>query len=244
MRQAMSAHADTARLPFTQARIADSLQRLDAAGRRQAKVSANILIECLQDFARSGRLPLSLVVGHGTTATIMQHYQPAEASALDGTAGALHFFYHAHAMPGAVRAEHGHFHVFAQLGKDDRQTPQYAHLLGIAVDARGLPLRLFTTNRWVTDETWLPAASVLEIVRQVLRTKSPAEANIELWLRAQLGVFLPQIAELLQHRDYRLAAREQAGRRPGLLEDRRLQVLSQCMVSVEQQLSAFDRVIH
>jgi hypothetical protein len=76
----MSAHADSARLPFTQARIADLLQRLDPAGRRQAKVSANDLLECLQNFAQSGLLPLSLVVGHGAPATIMQHYQPAEAS--------------------------------------------------------------------------------------------------------------------------------------------------------------------
>jgi hypothetical protein len=76
-------------------------------------------------------------------------------------------------MPGAVQAEHGHFHLFAQLGKDDRQIPRYTHLLGIAVDARGLPLRLFTTNRWVTDETWLPAPSVLGMVRQVLRAAPP-----------------------------------------------------------------------
>ena len=36
----------------------------------------------------------------------------------------------------------------------------WTHLVAIALDDRGRPLRLFTTNRWVTGETWYAAADV------------------------------------------------------------------------------------
>lgn len=237
-------YGDNPRLAFTPARIAASLGALDRAHRVRARAAADALIVCLHKFIGAGQVPLSAAMGGASTPQAWQHYQPDQAMAIDGTPGALHYYYHAHATPGAHTAEHGHFHLFAQLGEDEDGVARYTHLIAIGVDGRGLPIRLFTTNRWVTDETWLPADQLIVLAERM--ADSPAEHGdpVDGWLRAQLGVFAPQIAGLLQHRDRRMAARREDGHRPGLFEDRRMHVVSQCLVSVERQLTALDHVIH
>lgn len=244
MRHDQATQGDSPRLAFTPARIAASLSALDRARRVRARAAADALIVCLQKFIDAGQAPLSAAVGEAATPKLWQHYQPAEAMAIDGRPGALHYYYHAHPTPGAHAAEHGHFHLFAQLGEDQDGVARYTHLIAIGVDARGLPIRLFTTNRWVTDETWLPADRLIALAEQIADDRPSRSDPIDGWLRAQLGVFAPQIAGLLRHRDRRMAARRQGGGRPGLFEDRRMHVVSQCLVSVERQLTALDHVIH
>lgn len=182
-------------------------------------------------------------MGDAKAPRVWQHYRP-DTNALDARPGVLHYYYHAHASPGAAPDEHGHFHLFAQLGSDAAGVAGYTHLVAIGVDARGMPCRLFTTNRWVTGETWLPASRVLTLAEQIAAAPIAANDPVERWLHAQLGVFAPQITQLLRHRDRRMAARRRGGRRPGLLDDRRMQVISQCRVSVASQLAALDQLVH
>lgn len=238
------AAADSAHLPFPRERIAARLRALDRTRRTRARASAAVLVDSLARFVDAGHVPLAAVVGDGVVPTRWQSYRPAGAAALEGAAGGLHYHYHAHEAPGTPPGEHGHFHLFARLGAADDGTPRYAHVVAIGVDARGLPLRLFTTHRWVTGETWLPAARVIALAERIAAAPAECDDPVERWLRAQLGVFAPQIADLLRHRDRRIAARLRGGRRPGLFEDRRLYVLSQCRVSVEDQLATLDRVFH
>lgn len=244
MKPGQGTHADASRLRFTQARIAESLRTLDRARQGRARAAADTLIDCLRTFVEAGHVPLAAVVGGNTDPRIWEQYQPDAAAAMDGTPGHLHYYYHSHATPGASPAEHGHFHLFAQLGADEEGVPRYSHLVAIGVDAIGMPRRLFTTNRWVTNENWLPAERSIALAEHIVDTPANEEDAVERWLRAQLGVFAPQIAALLRHRDDRMAARMSSGHRPGLLEDRRMHVISQCQVSVERQLTALDRVIH
>lgn len=235
---------DSASLPFPPARIAASLRALDGPRRRHARRAAGTLIDCLRTFVQAGKVPLAVAVGDSAAPQTWQHYKPAVARALDGRYGKLHYYYHAHASPGAAADEHGHFHLFAQLGNDAAGVARYTHLVAIGVDARGMPCRLFTTNRWVTDETWLPANRVLARAEKIAAASAPADDAMERWLRAQLGVFAPQIAKLLRHRDRRMSARQRSGHRPGLFEDRRMYVISQCPVSVANQLTALDAEVH
>jgi hypothetical protein len=243
MNRAQAFQVDSPHLTFTSARIADCLDALDRAERIRARAAADALIDCLHQFIGAGRVPLSAVLGDATPRA-WQHYQPAQAAEIDGRSGPLHYYYHAHSTSGARASEHGHFHLFAHLGADGEGVARYTHLIAIGVDAHGMPIRLFTTNRWVTDETWLPAHELIALTKQVAASELTCDDPVDAWLRAQLGVFSPQISELLHHRDRRIQARQEDGHRPGLFEDRRLHVLSQCRVSVESQLTALDHVIH
>ena len=244
MSDAPAMRGDSAYLSFPPARVTANLRAFDNTRRRRTRSAANALVDCLRTFVQAGQVPLAAAVGDSTAPKAWQHYKPDVAAELDGTPGALHYYYHSHASPGATAAEHGHFHLFAQLGKDAADVARYAHLVAIGVDARGMPCRLFTTNRWVTGETWLPAARVLTLIDQIVAVPATVDDPVERWLRAQLGTFAPQIVELVRHRDRRMAMRRRGGQRPGLFDDRRMHVVSQCRVSVARQLTAIDRVFH
>ncbi len=235
---------DSAYLSFPPARVTANLRAFNSARRRRTRSAADALVDCLRMFVETGQVPLAAAVGGSTVPQAWQHYQPDVAAKLDGTPGALHYYYHSHASPGATPAEHGHFHLFAQLGHDAAGAARYTHLVAIGVDARGMPCRLFTTNRWVTGETWLPAARVLTLIEQIAAMPAANDDPVDRWLRAQLGAFAPQVVELVRHRDRRMASRRRGGRRPGLFDDRRMHVICQCSVSVERQLAAIDRVFH
>lgn len=240
---AQGSRADSVHLSFSPVRLVASLRQLDGVRRQRAHHAADTLIDCLHRFVHAGQAPLAAVVGAAQTPEIWQHYRP-DTAALDGRLGVLHYYYHAHASPGAAPGEHGHFHLFAQLGNDAAGEARYTHLVGIGVDARGMPCRLFTTNRWVTGETWLPASRVLALAELIAAAPAATGDPVQRWLHAQLGVFALQLTHLLRHRDRRMAARRRGGQRPGLFDDRRMQIISQCRVSVATQLAALDQLVH
>ncbi len=202
------------------------LRRLRGAGRE--------LIDLLSDFAAAGTSPLAAALGDDAPRIWRQYARQGERVR---QAGEWFFYYHSHerSPPG----EHGHFHVFRSLPADAasaRADAPYAHLVGIGVDARGLPRRLFTTNRWVTDESWRDASDSLAALARIVRGGATDSSPLLRWLRAQLAVFQPQIERLHAHRDARVAAR--GGAR--VFEDRRMYILSECAISLDQQMAAID----
>ncbi len=165
------------------------------------------------------------------------------------------WYYHAHdkrERPG----EHGHFHTFLRGGGmpegiapaplADFQPPAdrhdlVCHLIAISMDKAGWPIGLFTTNRWVTAETWYAAHDVAALLGSFdLRLNKPSWP-VNRWLSAMLVLFRPQIEELLQQRDLRLRAWQRQHPDVNAWEDRRLEVASQLPVSVEAQVALLER---
>lgn len=147
------------------------------------------------------------------------------------------YYYHAHPEREAPR-EHGHFHLFHRA-RDASGKMAFTHLVGVSVTPAGLPLRAFTTNRWVTDEVMQPADAVGALLD---RFAVHAPRRLELvhrWLAAVTRLFRPQVDWLLAQRDQRIA-REMPGRR-NLFEDRRTALLSDCAISLERQLARLDQ---
>ncbi|HLI22947.1 MAG TPA: hypothetical protein VKV32_17625 [Stellaceae bacterium] len=114
----------------------------------------------------------------------------------------------------------------------------WSHLVAIAMDAGGAPLRFFTTNRWVTGETWYPAGDVARMLdRFALGDVAPAPL-LNRWVTAMLGLYKPQLGTLLAARD--AAVMEWRRRRRAkvhVLEDRRLEVTSTLEIDIEAQLA-------
>jgi hypothetical protein len=142
------------------------------------------------------------------------------------------FYYHAHASRRRPGNEHGHFHLFAQ----GSHPGDYAHLAGISLDARGQPVRLFTTNRWVTGEAWRQAADVeLALARFAVHTRGRM-APVARWLTAMVRLFLPQLVQLVRRRDAVMARRSARQAWEALCEDRRLDVVTQSRISLSQRI--------
>ena len=212
------------------------------------------LIGCYETLARRNENLLQHVVGEGPFECWRKY---PSADAIDSRSG-FQYFYHAHSAddrPGA--AENGHFHTFAQLdryahdvedwdvpasaGNDEtseKWDPDSAHLIAISVDARGLPVELFTVNRWVTGDRWCRGASLSRLATRfdVQQAGPPIVAT---WLKACFTLYAAEINSLLFERDatVQLAFAERAsGCR--ITEDRSLEVLSSRTLSFSDDVEA------
>jgi hypothetical protein len=112
------------------------------------------------------------------------------------------------------------------------------------MDRAGWPIGLFTTNRWVTGETWYAAHDVSAMLdRFDLKLGKPAWP-VNRWLTAILILFRPQIEELLQQRDERIRAWQlEHPEVDNVYEDRRLEVTSQMPISVEAQVATLEEAL-
>src|SRR5207248_9897 len=162
------------------------------------------------------------------------------------------YFYHRHPSPGAsLDAEHGHFHLFLraegmpagaaplvlpELAVADAPLPPQAapakhggrdevgHLVAIALDRRGEPVRLFTTNRWVTGETWYRGDDVVAMLDRFDLARAGGSELVNIWLEAVIRLFRPEIAALLRQRDAAVTDWRRR-RRSNVFEDPRIEIL-------------------
>lgn len=220
--------------------------RAPAAG--QALVAAAREIEaCARALARAGDTIAARLVGRGP-AEPWTHY-PAGGDVYDPTSHAQYYF-HAHADP-AEPAEAGHFHTFLRpAGMPPGLEPERAsdagghaaasHLVAVAVDRAGAPVRLFTTNRWVTDEAWHGAdAAVAMLDRFVIDRPEPSWA-VNRWLTALFCLYRGEMTALLQARDEALRRWRLAHPGVDALEDRRLETLSSMRIDLAQRIRQLD----
>lgn len=200
---------------------------------RQAAAALRSLIASMQALARRQGSVLTELLGRGAAMPAWTHVPANDAR--DPRSG-YRWYYHAHPGNGRWPAEHGHFHLFA----DPHSAADVTHLLAIAVDGRGLPLGLVAPNRWVTDERWRPASSVQRAVERFSMSTPRAFHRVHRWLAQILVAFAPQVRALLAHRDARLRElRHRLG--GGVLEDRRIAVLSRCRIDLQAQAELLDR---
>lgn len=173
---------------------------------------------------------------------------------------ASHAQYYYHAHPKHERPdEHGHFHTFLRpLGMPRGIEPSnlpgndvplaeneaLSHLIAISMDEDGEAIGLFTTNRWVTGETWYGADDVIAMlgrfqVNEAGTVKGAARwPLVNRWIGGMLRLFRPQIVELLRQRDAAIAGWNARHRDSIVLEDQRIEIPSQIPISVPQQIEA------
>lgn len=187
----------------------DMLAMLPTDRRERLATAADTLFSVLSEAVNEGRHFLLDLIGEVPFAQ-WSHY-PAE-DVHDTDTGAL-FFYHAHAPEDRGADEHGHFHCFversrllapdAPLARPDADASgrQLCHLVAISMDHRGVPVELFTTNQWVTDEWLYPADAVIPLIDRFAFSDPGAASLAARWLAAFIALHQPVIARLLQERD-------------------------------------------
>ena len=114
---------------------------------------------------------------------------------------------------------------------------ELSHLVAIAMDAGGEPIRLFTTNRWVTGETWYAAGEVVAMLDRFAIDMARPSWPLNRWLTAMFRLFRPQMAELVLARDETVMSFRRRHRgKVHVFEDRRLEVTSALDIDVGDQL--------
>jgi hypothetical protein len=217
------------------------LQAMAAAGREVAL--------CHEVLARTGDNIVGELLRHQGTFYEWNHYPAGDVYDRQTHA---QYYYHAH--PQTQRSgEHGHFHTFLRgNGMPERVGPVplpdlvvpenrndiLCHLIAISMDRHGLPIRLFTTNRWVTGETWFAAADVRSLLARFEIGHAQPSWPANRWVGAMIRLFRPQIEALVDERDRRITAWTDEHRPDNVYEDRALEITSMLDISVEAQVAA------
>ncbi|MBI3454133.1 MAG: hypothetical protein HY057_15115 [Rhodospirillales bacterium] len=190
--------------------------------------------------------------GHGAFAE-WEHFPPDDVYDAESHA---QYYYHAHPPGGRAWPEHGHFHLFiraegmpkgiwpAPLGRARRgKSDHLCHLVAVSMDAHGFPTRLFTTNRWVTAETWYWAGDVVRLVDRFVVDQARPSWPANRWLGGMVQLFHPQIVALIRARDTTVERWRKAHPRRNVFEDRRLEVTSSVEISIHDQIAAVQRAL-
>ena len=114
------------------------------------------------------------------------------------------------------------------------------HLIAVSMDKAGWPIGLFTTNRWVTGETWYAAHDVCSMLEGFDMRMAKPTWPVNRWLSAMLRLFQPQIVDLVIERDERILAWKMQHPDVNVYEDRRLEVTSQLTIDVEDQVRQLE----
>jgi hypothetical protein len=156
------------------------------------------------------------------------------------------YYFHLHR-----EGEHGHFHTFLRpkgMPKGVRpadiadcrppgDNDALSHLVAIAIDEVGHPVRLFTTNRWVTAETWYKAEDVKRMLPCFHIGHDRPSDLLNRWVTDLVALFRPQIERLLDDRDATIERYRH--RLPGIpvLDDRELEVTSSMEIDPARQIA-------
>ena len=101
----------------------------------------------------------------------------------------------------------------------------------------GEPIRLFTTNRWVTGETWYSGADIIAMLDRFAIDLARPSWLLNRWIGAIVRLFRPQIIELIRSRDQAIMSWRRRHRgKVHVFEDRRLEVASSQDIDLEEQL--------
>ncbi len=165
------------------------------------------------------------------------------------------YYYHAHRTE---VTEHGHFHSFVRSGAMPpgaeplvyalasetwpRGDEAIAHIAGISMDDWGYPTGLFTTNRWVTNETWYPAQTVIRMIPSFSIDHAWPSWPVNRWITAVIRLFRPHVEILVRHRDVVIETWQQGHPGVDVFEDRSLDVTGYLPISVDSWIKALEDV--
>lgn len=167
------------------------------------------------------------------------------------------YFYHAHPRTGSERTaahdwkENGHFHLFIRKNgippeiqpididrscrPEGSKEDEICHLVAISMDKFGYPIRLFTTNRWVTGETWYQAEDIVKLIDYFNMDHSYPSWPLNLWLSSMVRAYRNEIVDLIRQKDQAIAAWKKAHPDKNVYEDRRLEITSSYELPLTQE---------
>jgi hypothetical protein len=118
---------------------------------------------------------------------------------------------------------------------------EWCHLVAIAMESDGRPLRFFTTNRWVTGETWYGGGDVAAMLDRF--GFAAGTVPLARWVAGMIRLYRPQLAALLNQRDAAVMAWRRRRARVHVFEDRRLEVTSHLEIDLAAQRGAIEAAL-
>lgn len=207
-------------------------------------IAGQVYLACRKQLTASGRTIAEEIAGDSLEP--FTHYPQGDVFDPESFS---QYYFHFHRP-----RDFGHFHTFLRAGgipsgllPDHRFSSQsddgrdvVCHLIAIALDHRGEPGELFTTNRWVTAETWYQARDVIRMLPRFKIEHDKPSALANRWLGAVVTLFRPQIEILLATRDHCIDFHRQTESDDSVLENRDLEITSSLSVDIDAHLAKIE----
>ncbi|MGQ0741065.1 MAG: DUF6969 family protein [Alphaproteobacteria bacterium] len=200
---------------------------------RVAEAAAEV-VNCIRVLEKSGSNLVAEVLG-GREFIEYEHYPPDDVHDPESHA---QYYFHAHPQTRGEWNDYGHFHTFLRpAGNDDRT----CHLIAISMNREGRPVRLFTTNRWVTAETWYRADDAVAMLDRFGVDLSRPSWPLNRWISAMLVLYRADIEVLIRQRDIGIENWRQEHPDTNVFEDRNLEVISAKAIDLDATLEDVRR---
>ena len=175
------------------------------------------------------------------------HYPKGDR--IDHKTGAQ-YFYHCHRENYEV-GEHGHFHCFLRYKQIPKRIKPMrlddwdifidnpmTHLISIAMNRFGQPVRLFTVNRWVTSEVVYAAKHMPYFLNRfkMTLTDDPYWQILDRWVEGMVKLFAPQIVWLQRSRDALITRHQATNPEDNAYTNHELEELSQIPINLSEQI--------
>ena len=228
----------------------DPVKAVNGLGREplvEMAAAGDVIGECYRLLGKTNANVVGQCLAHQGTFYEFDHYPGGDVYDHEFH---TQYYYHAH-RPEA--GEHGHFHTFlrsagmpghvkpASCAGDAERPPgkdALTHFVAISMDRPGRPIALFTTNRWVTGETFYHARDVISMLDRFRVEHTYPCLAVNQWITAMMRLFRPQIEALIIARDRVIAERSRSHPGSDVYEDRELEVTSFLPIDVDRQIAA------
>lgn len=222
----------------------DALQRVVEGGR--------IVTENLRLLKKSAQNPVGQCLAHQGTFYEEEHFPKGDVYDAQSHS---QYYYHAHRPESG---EHGHFHTFLRAKgmhesakpapyKGDAERPlgkdALSHIVAVSMNRPGMPIGLFTTNRWVTGETYYGAGDVVGMLDRFEIEQSYPCLATNRFLTGLMQLFSPQIIALLHMRDETIKNWTAQNPDRDVFEDRELEITSILDIDIDRQIAAAKKVL-
>lgn len=216
--------------------------------------AGSVVVDCHRVLTKSGNNVVAELLRDSQHFYEWDHYPEGDVYDFE-----THSQYYYHAHPKEERpGEHGHFHTFLRPGGmppgvspvplPDLVMPEdpndaLSHLVAISMNSKGFPIRLFTTNRWVTGEVWYAAKDVCRFLPLFEVDLAEPSWIVNRWIGGLVTLFRPHIRALIRQRDAVVAEWQQDNPDSNAYEDRALEVTSEMAIDVEAQINVIETTL-
>jgi hypothetical protein len=211
------------------------------------KRAEQVLINQQQMITDNGENILHYTLNKSKKHTKYKHYPSGDRIDLK-TGG--QYFYHCHRENEEVE-EHGHFHCYLRK----KFIPQYikpanipqtykkeehamTHLIAVAMNRIGEPIRLFTPNQWVTSEVWYHSRHAARLTRRfkISMNDDPYWQALDQWIEGILHLFLPQIIWLHKERDRIIKTYTNSDSVGNIYANKNIEEVSEVSINLQEQI--------
>ena len=165
------------------------------------------------------------------------------------------YYFHTHR---GLSGEYGHFHTFLRAdgmpasivpitntGKEPWPSGSEAvsHLICISMNQEGYPIGLFTTNRWVTGESWYSADDVIAMLERFSIEHAHPNLAVNHWITAMFRLYALEMVELIEKRDHKIKEWRVAHPKVDVFEDRKLEITSRTKIDVDLKINEIKQAL-